>query len=128
MGIGSSSFQSKKELLIFMLTILKELQNTYGIGKTLANAVCAQAGVNAKMPINAISKSDWQKLIQQMENDFFLDTELKRLVQQDIQRFIFIGCYRGLRHHQSLPCRGQRTHTNAKTIRRKISKKNFSTF
>lgn len=98
--------------------VYQSLQYTFGVGKVIAKLVCAELGINPNTPINAISRYHRQKLFEQIERDFFVDMELKRLMQQDIKRCIHIGCYRGLRHHDKLPCRGQRTHTNARTTKR----------
>ena len=62
-----------------------------------------------------LSDGDVVRLREIIENDYEVEGDLRREVQQNIKELMDIGCYRGLRHRRGLPVRGQRTHTNART-------------
>ena len=88
----------------------------YGIGASTARRLLAQAGVNADTRVKELSEEDEKRLrdgIDQLE--LRVEGDLRREVQGNIKRLMDIGCYRGLRHRRSLPVRGQRTKTNART-------------
>ena len=76
----------------------------YGIGKTRSKSICAAAGIAEDVKISELSEEQIDKL-----------RDLRREVTLNIKRLLDLGCYRGLRHRRSLPVRGQRTKTNART-------------
>lgn len=86
----------------------------YGIGRTRAQQICAAAGVGASTKIKDISDSDMEKLREEVAK-FTVEGDLRREISMNIKRLMDLGCYRGLRHRRGLPCRGQRTRTNART-------------
>jgi small subunit ribosomal protein S13 len=86
----------------------------YGIGRTRAQQICAAAGVGASTKIKDISDSDMEKLRDEVAK-FTVEGDLRREISMNIKRLMDLGCYRGLRHRRGLPCRGQRTRTNART-------------
>ncbi len=86
----------------------------YGIGRTRAQQICAAAGVTASTKIKDISDSDMEKLRDEVAK-FTVEGDLRREISMNIKRLMDLGCYRGLRHRRGLPCRGQRTRTNART-------------
>ncbi len=86
----------------------------YGIGRTRAQQICAAAGVGASTKIKDISDSDMEKLREEVAR-FTVEGDLRREISMNIKRLMDLGCYRGLRHRRGLPCRGQRTRTNART-------------
>lgn len=86
----------------------------YGIGRSRAQKICAAAGVDGKTKIKDISDSDMEKLRDEVAK-FTVEGDLRREVTMNIKRLMDMGCYRGLRHRRGLPCRGQRTRTNART-------------
>ncbi|GAB4120810.1 MAG: 30S ribosomal protein S13 [Sideroxydans sp.] len=86
----------------------------YGIGRTRAQKICAAAGVAVSTKIKDISDSEMEKLRDEVAK-FTVEGDLRREVTMNIKRLMDMGCYRGLRHRRGLPCRGQRTRTNART-------------
>jgi small subunit ribosomal protein S13 len=86
----------------------------YGIGKTRAKAICAATGIAEDTKIGTLSETDLDKLREEV-GKFTVEGDLRREVQLNIKRLMDLGCFRGLRHRRSLPLRGQRTKTNART-------------
>jgi small subunit ribosomal protein S13 len=87
----------------------------YGIGQTSAKIILAKSGVNPDTRVHALTDDDVTKLRTAIEAEFKVEGALRSEVAMNIKRLIDIGCYRGLRHRRSLPVRGQRTKTNART-------------
>jgi small subunit ribosomal protein S13 len=91
------------------------LQYVYGIGNTTARKICERAGVDGFRKTSELTDEELARINAAIDRDFLVEGGLRRQVQQNIQRLIHIGCYRGLRHRRGLPVRGQRTRTNART-------------
>jgi small subunit ribosomal protein S13 len=91
------------------------LQYIYGIGPHLAEVLCERTGIDREKRARDMSEDDLAKLASLLDNEFTVEGQLRRQIQQNIARLREIGCYRGLRHRKSLPVRGQRTRTNART-------------
>ena len=87
----------------------------YGIGRTSATKILAEAGVNPDIRVKDLSEEDEGKLREVIANNYTVEGDLRRNVAMDIKRLTEIGCYRGLRHRKGLPVRGQRSKTNART-------------
>ena len=87
----------------------------YGIGRTSATKILAEAGVNPDIRVKDLSEEDEGKLRDIIGRDYVVEGDLRRNVAMDIKRLSEIGCYRGIRHRKGLPVRGQRTKTNART-------------
>ena len=87
----------------------------FGIGRSSAEKILRQAGVDPDTRIHTLSDADVNKLRQVIEKDYKVEGALRQEVNMNIKRLMDIGCYRGLRHRRGLPVRGQRTHTNART-------------
>jgi small subunit ribosomal protein S13 len=87
----------------------------YGIGRTSANKILAEAGVNPDIRVKDLSEADEDKLRGVIAASYTVEGDLRRNVAMDIKRLTEIGCYRGLRHRKGLPVRGQRSKTNART-------------
>ena len=87
----------------------------YGIGRTSANKILAQAGINPDTRVKDLSEEDETKLREIIGHEYTVEGDLRREVSSNIKRLMDIGCYRGLRHRRGLPVHGQRTHTNART-------------
>ncbi len=87
----------------------------YGIGRTRAKKILAATNVSPDQRIQDLSESDLAALREFINKNYKLEGDLRRETQMNIKRLIEIGCYRGLRHRRSLPVRGQRTRTNART-------------
>lgn len=87
----------------------------YGIGKSRATDILGKVGVDIHTKIKDINEDDLNKIRALLDTEGEIEGDLRKRVQMDIKRLMDIGCYRGLRHRRSLPVRGQRTHTNART-------------
>lgn len=87
----------------------------YGIGRSRASAILNEASVNVDAKIRDLSEDELNKIRAVIDAQGEIEGDLRKRVQMDIKRLMDIGCYRGLRHRRSLPVRGQRTHTNART-------------
>jgi small subunit ribosomal protein S13 len=91
------------------------LRYLQGIGPTLALRVCDQAGVDPQRKAKELSDDDVARIAAILDRDYLIEGGLRRTVQSNIARLRDIGSYRGSRHRRSLPVRGQRTKTNART-------------
>lgn len=87
----------------------------FGIGKSRAESILAQAGIDEHVKVQDWSDDHIRSIAQIIQNDLKVEGELRSEVQMNIKRLMDIGCYRGLRHRKGLPTRGQRTKTNART-------------
>ena len=87
----------------------------YGIGRKTATDICKATGVNPDVRVRDLSEDDAAKLREYIDHNCRVEGDLRRDVAFDIKRLIEIGCYRGVRHRKSLPVRGQRSKTNART-------------
>ena len=91
------------------------LRYLQGIGPTLALRVCEQANVDPQRKAKELTDDDVARIATILDRDYVIEGALRRTVQGNIARLRDIGCYRGNRHRRSLPVRGQRTKTNART-------------
>ena len=97
------------------------LTSIYGIGTTQAKDIVDRAGIFDNPRVNELSE-DQLDVIRGIVDQRVVEGDLRREINQNIRRLIDIGCYRGTRHRRSLPVRGQRTKTNARSKRgRKIA-------
>ena len=87
----------------------------FGIGRSSARRILAEAGVDLNKKSDAVTDDELVKLRQLIDTGFKVEGDLRREVATHIKRLMDIGSYRGLRHRRNLPVRGQRTHTNART-------------
>ena len=87
----------------------------YGVGKSRATSILNEADVSVDSKIRDLSEDELNKIRAILDQQGEIEGDLRKRVQMDIKRMMDIGCYRGLRHRRSLPVRGQRTHTNART-------------
>ena len=87
----------------------------YGVGRSRAVDVLGKAGVDGGAKIRDLSEDELNKIRAVLDSEGEVEGDLRKRVQMDIKRLMDIGCYRGLRHRRSLPVRGQRTSTNART-------------
>lgn len=86
----------------------------YGIGRSRARDICAASGVTPSSKIKDLTDADMEKLRIEVTK-FAVEGDLRREVSLNIKRLMDLGSYRGSRHRRGLPCRGQRTRTNART-------------
>ena len=87
----------------------------YGIGRTSSNRILAAAGVNPDTRVRDLTDEDVKKISVVIDETQTVEGDLRRQIAMDIKRLQEIGCYRGVRHRKSLPVRGQKTKTNART-------------
>jgi small subunit ribosomal protein S13 len=87
----------------------------FGIGRTLSNQIIEKLGLDKNMRAQNLTEDDIAKINAVLQADYVVEGDLRRQIQNNIKRLIGINCYRGLRHRLSLPVRGQRTRTNART-------------
>ena len=90
------------------------LTHIYGVGKTRASKVCAEAGVDPTTKVKDLTEAEVNALRSQIAKGL-VEGDLRREVSMNIKRLMDLGTYRGLRHRKGLPLRGQRTSTNART-------------
>ena len=89
----------------------------FGIGRHTAGTILERAGVEPQVKVKDLSEDEVRRITGIINQDVRVEGDLRKAVAMDIKRLIEIGCYRGMRHRRNLPCRGQRTHTNARTRR-----------
>ncbi|EDX76227.1 30S ribosomal protein S13 [Coleofasciculus chthonoplastes] len=89
----------------------------YGIGLSRSKEILAKTGVNPDIRVKDLSDADVATLRSVVEGDYQVEGDLRRWEAMNIKRLVDIGTYRGRRHRQGLPVRGQRTRTNARTRR-----------
>ena len=87
----------------------------YGIGRTSSNRILAEAGVNPDTRVNDLTDDEVKKIAAVVADTQVVEGDLRREIAMNIKRLQEIGCYRGIRHRKSLPVRGQKTKTNART-------------
>jgi small subunit ribosomal protein S13 len=91
------------------------LRYIYGIGPHRARLILTATGIAPEVRANKLTEDEVSRIANVIERDYPVEGHLRRQVQQHISRLREIRCYRGLRHIRSLPVRGQRTRTNART-------------
>ena len=91
------------------------LTYVYGIGDKISKDVCSQANVDANTRVQDLSEAEIKNVSDVISSSFSVEGDLRREVSGNIKRLKDLGTYRGVRHRKNLPCRGQRTHTNART-------------
>ena len=87
----------------------------YGIGRASSNRILAEAGVNPDTRVKDLTDDEVKKLAAVIADTQTVEGDLRREIAMNIKRLQEIGCYRGIRHRKSLPVRGQKTKTNART-------------
>ena len=87
----------------------------YGIGRSVSRKILAETQVSVDTKVSQLTESDVVKIREAIDRQYKVEGDLRREVAMNIKRLMDIGSYRGLRHRKSLPVRGQRTHTNART-------------
>jgi small subunit ribosomal protein S13 len=87
----------------------------YGIGRTRSNGILKEAGVSPDVRVKDLSDDDVRKISRVIEDEGGVEGDLRKEISMNIKRLMEIGSFRGSRHRRSLPARGQRTRTNART-------------
>lgn len=93
------------------------LTYVYGIGPTTSGRILKAAGIEESVRADNLSEADVAKIREVLDADYKVEGDLRREIQGNIKRLKDLGAYRGMRHIRKLPCRGQRTHTNARTAK-----------
>jgi small subunit ribosomal protein S13 len=91
------------------------LQYIHGIGPKKAEEITEKVGIPAERRVNQLTDQEVLQIRETIDRDYLVEGDLRREVAMNIKRLMDLGVYRGLRHRRSLPVRGQRTHTNART-------------
>jgi small subunit ribosomal protein S13 len=87
----------------------------YGIGRPKAQSILGRAKVDFGTKVRDLTEDEVGRIRRVITTEETVEGDLRKNIGLDIKRLMDIGCYRGLRHRKGLPCRGQRTHTNART-------------
>src|ERR1700756_15622 len=95
--------------------IVIALQYIYGIGGAKAKEILDKVSMPESRRVSQLTDQEVLQLREVIDRDYVVEGDLRREVAMNIKRLMDLGCYRGLRHRRSLPVRGQRTHTNART-------------
>jgi small subunit ribosomal protein S13 len=91
------------------------LRYIHGIGPAKAKEIIAKVGISPERRVHDLTESEVIQIREAIDRDYLVEGDLRREVAMNIKRLMDLGSYRGLRHRKSLPVRGQRTHTNART-------------
>ncbi len=87
----------------------------YGIGRTTSKQILAKLKIDPDTKVSQLSESEVNSIRKVLDGGYKVEGELRTEISMNIKRLMDLGCYRGLRHRKSLPVRGQRTSTNART-------------
>ena len=87
----------------------------FGIGRTRSKKILAKANVTGSIKVKDLAENEVRRIGQVVQEEGGIEGDLRKNIAMDIKRLMDIGSYRGMRHRRSLPSRGQRTHTNART-------------
>lgn len=87
----------------------------YGIGRSTSGKILSQAGIDFDTKSDQLGEEQISAIRKVIDSQYKVEGELRTEVSMNIKRLMELGCYRGLRHRKSLPARGQRTSTNART-------------
>lgn len=110
--IASVNIPDKKRLVIALTYI-------YGIGKATAQKICDAARISVDKKVHDLNDEELKLLRDEIDNNCDVESDLRRMVGQNIKNQKDLGTYRGRRHIMRLPTRGQNTHSNAQTAKRK---------
>lgn len=111
-------------LIIFGIKLIQNkkviyaLPQLYGIGITLATRICRELNFAPELTIEKLTAEQQFEIAKKIKEEFRVEENLKEAVKNNIQRYIENNSVRGYRHKNHLPVRGQRTHTNAKTVKK----------
>ena len=94
--------------------ILIALRSIYGVGPTVASNILKESSLQDNPRVNELTESQLTKIREEVDK-YMVEGDLRREINDNIRRLVEIKCYRGLRHRNALPLRGQRTKTNART-------------
>jgi len=89
----------------------------FGIGRPNSNKILETAKVDRNTRVKDLSEDEVSRIRKTIQDSYEVEGDLRKETAQNIKRLMEIGCYRGIRHRRNLPVRGQRTHTNARTLK-----------
>jgi small subunit ribosomal protein S13 len=95
--------------------IVIALTYIYGIGRSTAEQLVAAAKIDPSTRTDKLTEAEVSRLRDEIDRNCKVEGDLRREISMNIKRLMDLGCFRGLRHRKGLPCRGQRTKTNART-------------
>ena len=95
--------------------VLIGLTYIYGIGDKFSKQICNDLNITKQTRVNQLTDEQILKIREYIDKHYSVEGDLRRQISTNIKRLTDLGCYRGLRHRNKLPVRGQRTHTNART-------------
>jgi small subunit ribosomal protein S13 len=95
--------------------IVVALTYIYGIGSSTAETILETTKIDPDTRTDKLTEADVSRLRDEIDRNSKVEGDLRREISMNIKRLMDLGCYRGLRHRKGLPCRGQRTKTNART-------------
>jgi len=95
--------------------IVVALTYIYGIGSSTAETILETTKIDPDTRTDKLTEADVSRLRDEIDRNTKVEGDLRREISMNIKRLMDLGCYRGLRHRKGLPCRGQRTKTNART-------------
>lgn len=113
-------------LVIFGVTLSRDkkviyaLPQLYGIGLTRSKQICQELGLAPQLTIKELTEVQQFAIAKKIKEDFIVEGNLEEQLKQDLQRYQSNGSFRGYRLRNGLPVRGQRTHSNGKTARRRL--------
>ncbi|MEW6260570.1 MAG: 30S ribosomal protein S13 [Thermodesulfobacteriota bacterium] len=87
----------------------------FGIGRSTSKKVLSQLNIDPNKKVDQLTEGEINDIRKVIDNEYKVEGELRSQISMSIKRLMDLGCYRGLRHRKSLPVRGQRTRTNART-------------
>lgn len=93
------------------------LRYIYGVGPANAKSICKEASIDENLRAEKLTDAQVAKIREIIDEKFRVEGDLRRDIHADIKLLKDLGSYRGMRHIKHLPCRGQRTHTNARTAK-----------
>ncbi len=99
------------------ITVLTACSQLSGIGNSMSAQICDVLGVGRSTLLGSLSTFQLNQLDQLIHQNYHVGVDLRNLIKKNKSRLRFISSYRGWRHSEGLPCRGQRTHGNARTSR-----------
>lgn len=91
------------------------LTSIFGIGRVRSSQILDKAEVASAIRTDELTEDQVRRIRQVIDGDYKVEGDLRREVSMNVKRLMDLNCYRGIRHRRGLPCRGQRTHTNART-------------
>jgi len=95
--------------------VVISLTYIFGIGRSCSEDILEKTGIDQSKRVHELSEDQVDSIRRIIDTDYRVEGDLRREVSLNIKRMTDLGCYRGLRHRKGLPCRGQRSKTNART-------------